>query len=130
LGIGKQLSGLNFGCFADHLEEHLLHEVGFLDCQHFFKQFGGCGSGEVFEKILAVLQHESQKVNVVIHFEEQLDGLLFFAHFEHFNNVFPLFDEHKVGIVGLKLIWCGFLRGQVAFGVFLLLKGLDFFEIG
>ena len=77
-----------------------------------------------------MLQHESQKVNIVIHFEEQFDGLLFFTFFENFNNLFPLFDKHKVGVVGLKLILCGFLRSEVVFGVFLLLKGLEFFEIG
>ncbi len=77
-----------------------------------------------------MLQHESQKVNIVIHFEEKFDGLLFFTFFENFNNLFPLFDKHKVGVVGLKLILCGFLRSEVIFVVFLLLKGLEFFEIG
>ncbi len=124
------MASLDFGCFADHLEEHLLHEVGFLDSEHFFEELGGCGPCEVFEEVLAVLQHEPQKVNVVVHFEQEFHGLFLFAFFEDFDDMFPLFDKHEVGVVRLKLLLGCFLRGQTTLGVFLLLKALEFFKIG
>jgi hypothetical protein len=61
------LTGFDFSCFANHLKEHLLHEVGFLDGEHFFQKFGGSGPGEVFEEILSVLEHEPEEINVIIH---------------------------------------------------------------
>jgi hypothetical protein len=69
LCVGEQLAGFGLGSLSDQFEEHLLHKVCFLDRKHFLEQLCASGTSEVFEQILAMLKHEPQKINIIIHLE-------------------------------------------------------------
>lgn len=83
----------------------MLHKICLLNGKHFLQHFWSRRSCKISQKILSMLQHKSQEINVIVHLQKHLNSLFLIPLFKCFHNLFPLFDKHQIRIVRIKLFF-------------------------